>query len=153
MFSTSPKVSRDREAALRRIPMFAELSPAELARVASQMAEIELPAGATLMTQHERGREAVIIADGLAEVCVDGRPVTSVSSGDLVGELALLDSGPRTATVTALTRIRAYVLDPRQFSVLFENPKSARWIATELARRLREVNAHVRAADNVALAG
>jgi len=135
------RMPRERETALRRIPMFADLSPAELTRVASQLAEIELPAGTTLMTQHERGREAVIIADGVAEISVDGQPISSASSGDLVGELALLDSGPRTATVTALTRVRAYVLDPREFAVLFESPKSARWIAAELARRLRDANA------------
>ncbi|MDT4939127.1 MAG: family transcriptional regulator, cyclic receptor protein [Pseudonocardiales bacterium] len=150
MFATrTHRVSRTRQAALRRIPMFAELSPAELARIASQMAEIEVPAGSTLMTEREHGREALIIADGLAEISIDGRPVSSVSAGDLVGEVALLDSGPRTATVTALTNLRVYVLDPRQFSILFESPQSARWIATELARRLRELAEHSRTASGV----
>jgi CRP-like cAMP-binding protein len=146
MFRKPPaRMSRDREVALRRIPMFANLSGPELVRVASHMAEIDLPAGATLMTQREHAREAVIIADGLAEVSVDGEPVSSVSAGDLVGEQALLDNGTRTATVTALTRVRAYVLDSREFAVLFESPTSARWIATELARRLRERNNQVAA--------
>jgi len=152
MFGNSPaRLSRDREVALRRIPMFQDLSGAELARAASHLAEIDVAAGTTLMTQHEHGREAVIIADGVAEVSIDGRAVSSVSSGDLVGEVALLDNGPRTATVTALTRVRAYVLDPREFSALFESPRSARWIATELARRLREQSANVPAANNASL--
>jgi CRP-like cAMP-binding protein len=120
--------------------MFVELSPAELARVSSQLAEIDLPVGTTIMSQHQHGREAVIIVDGLAEVSVDGRTVATVSSGSLVGEQALLDNRPRTATVTALTRVRAFVLNPREFSVLFEHEQSARWIATELARRLRDAS-------------
>lgn len=144
--------SRSRLDSLRRIPVFAGLSDATLAHLDSQMAEIELPAGATLMSEHERGREALIIADGLAEVSVDGRPVSSVAAGDLVGEMALLDSGPRTATVTALTSVRIYVLDARQFEVLFEHPDTARWIATALARRVRELDERFRVASAVRVA-
>lgn len=145
MLRTRPhRSSRSRLDSLRQIPVFADLSEVALAHLDAQMAEIELPAGATLMSEGERGREALIIADGLAEVSVDGRAVTSVSAGDLVGETALLDSGPRTATVTALTPVRLYVLDARQFAVLFEHPDIARWIASALVRRIRELDERVR---------
>jgi CRP-like cAMP-binding protein len=105
------------------------------------------------MTQCEHGSEAVIIVDGVAGISVDGRPVSSASRGDLVGETSLLDGGPRTATVTALTDLRAYVLDSRQFAALFENPVSARWIAGALARRTRELDERSRAASAAAFAG
>jgi CRP-like cAMP-binding protein len=119
--------------------MFAELSDVALARIDSGMVEIGVAAGSILTTENEYGREAFIIADGIAEVRVGGRAVSSVGAGDLVGEMSLLDSGPRTATVVALTPLRVYVLDPRQFTVLFADPTSAQWIAAKLSQRLREV--------------
>jgi CRP-like cAMP-binding protein len=126
-----------RRAALHAVPMFAALSNAALRRLDAQMTEIEVPAGTVLARQHESGREAFIIAAGRAAIIVDGTVVSSAAAGDLIGEVALLDSGPRTATVTALTAMRLYVLDPSQFSALFEEPETSRWIATHLARRLR----------------
>jgi len=153
MFRTRPhRVSRSRLDSLRQIPVFADLPDATLAHLDSQMAEVALPAGATLVTENTRGREAFIMADGLAEVSVEGRAVTSVAAGDLVGEMSLLDSGPRTATVTALTPVRLYVLDARQFAVLFEHPDTARWIATALARRVRELDERFRMAPAAGLA-
>jgi CRP-like cAMP-binding protein len=153
MLRTRPhRTARSRLDSLRQIPTLAELPDATLAHLDSQMAEVELPAGATLVTEHARGREAFIIADGLAEVSVDGRPITSVTVGDLVGEMSLLDNGPRTATVTALTPVRIYVLDARQFAVLFEHPVTARWIATALARRIRELDERSRVASAAGLA-
>lgn len=123
---------------LRQLPIFAGLSDSVLARVDSRMSERTVPAGSVVIRQGEPAREAILIADGRAAVSVDGQTVGSVSAGDLVGETALLDSGPRTATVLALTDLRIYVLDPSEFRALFEDPDAARWIATRLARRLRE---------------
>ena len=123
--------------ALRAVPMFAALPNAALRRVDAQMTELRVPAGTVLTRQHEFGREAFIIAEGRAAIIVDGTIVSSAAAGDLIGEVALLDSGPRTATVTALTAMRVYVLDPAQFGALFEEPDTSRWIAAHLARRLR----------------
>ncbi len=71
-------------------------------------------------------------------ICVDGQFVTSVGVGELIGEIALLGDGRRTATVSALTAMRVYVLDPRQFRALFDEPATGTWIAANLANRLRE---------------
>lgn len=122
---------------LRRIPMFGGLSDAALARIDSRMSETTVAEGAVLMHEGQPAREAFIIAEGRAAISVGGRPVGSVSVGDLVGETALLDGGPRTATVVALTDLRIYVLDPAEFRTLFEDPATARWIAANLAQRLR----------------
>ena len=126
-----------RFAALRAVPMFADLPEAALRRVDRQLAELDLPAGTVLTRQDDLGREVFVIVEGLAAISVDGKPVCGASAGDLIGEISLLDSGPRTATVTALTPMRVYVLDPRQFGALFEEPQTSRWIATHLAKRLR----------------
>ena len=125
---------------LRGMEMFAALSDAELARVDAHVSEARVDAGTTLMAQGDPGREALIVVDGVAEVRVDGVIVGSVSSGDLVGETALLDLGPRTATVVALTPMRLYVLDPSEFAWLFSQPEAGRWIASHLAHRLREAS-------------
>jgi CRP-like cAMP-binding protein len=126
-----------RPAALRALPMFGPLSDKALQRVDGQLAEVEVPAGTVLVRQHDIGREALIVADGRAAICVNGEIVASVGPGELIGEIALLDNGLRTATVTALTAMRIYVLDPRQFCALFDEPETGRWIAANLAARLR----------------
>jgi CRP-like cAMP-binding protein len=130
-------VPTSRITTLRRIPMFDGLSDAALARIDSRMSETTVAEGSVLMHEGQPAREAFIIAEGRAAIAVGGRPVGSVSVGDLVGETALLDGGPRTATVVALTDLRIYVLDPAEFHTLFEDPATARWIAARLAQRLR----------------
>jgi CRP-like cAMP-binding protein len=117
--------------------MFSALSDGALERIDARMVEVRVAAGTVLMTQGERGREAFIVADGIAEVRVAGRIVSSVRTGDLVGEMSLLDGSPRTATVIALTPMRILVLDPSQFGELFTDPGTAQWIAANLAQRLR----------------
>ena len=82
-------------------------------------------------------RRGFVIADGVAAIYFNGVLIGSVGSGDLVGELALLDNGPRTATVVSLTPMRIYVLDPSEFASLFNQPEAGRWIASYLAHRLR----------------
>ncbi|MDP9094640.1 MAG: cyclic nucleotide-binding domain-containing protein [Actinomycetota bacterium] len=139
MFTRSHRISRTRATTLRATPMFAHVSDAALARIDSSMVEIVVEAGSVLTTENDYRREAFIVVDGIAEVRVAGRAVSSVGPGDLVGEMALLDGGPRSATVVALTPLRVYVLDPRQFTELFADPASAAWIAAKLSQRLREV--------------
>jgi CRP-like cAMP-binding protein len=79
-----------------------------------------------------------VIADGKAEVVIDDDPIGVVGPGECVGEMALLDRGPRTATVTAQTPMSVYVVSTGEFQALLEvSPIIARKIATTLARRLR----------------
>ena len=128
--------------------MFAGLSDAALRGIDRHVAELAVRAGTVLTRQHERGREAFIVIEGRAGVAVDGRPVSSVAAGELIGEIGLLDGGRRTATVTALTPMRLYVLDATQFGVLFDEPQTSRWIAAQLARRLRTDDADRRLAGH-----
>ena len=89
---------------LRGVPMFAGLTDDEVGHIDSHLSERTVRADKTLMTEGEPGREAFVIADGVAAIYVNGVLIGSVGSGDLVGELALLDNGPRTATVVSLSR-------------------------------------------------
>jgi CRP/FNR family cyclic AMP-dependent transcriptional regulator len=123
--------------------MFAGLSDSALRRLDARMAEAVVEAGTVFISEHAPAREAFIVIEGQAAIVANGEPVATASAGDLIGELSLLDPGPRTATVVALTPMRMYVLDPREFAVLFDDPESARWIAATLARRLREATHHL----------
>jgi CRP/FNR family cyclic AMP-dependent transcriptional regulator len=138
MFISRHRIPVTRINALRGVPMFVGLPDAALARIDGHMVEIDVEDGTTLIRENERGSEAFIVAEGIAEVRRGGVAMSSVAAGDLIGEVSLLDNGPRTATVVALTAMRLYVLDPRQFSALFDHPQTARWIAGNLAIRLRQ---------------
>ena len=82
------------------------------------MTRTEIPPGRAFIREGHLGREAVIIADGLARVTMGGQEVAAVGRGDVVGEMAVLDGGPRSATVTALTPVAAYVCTPAELTAL-----------------------------------
>lgn len=105
-------------ASLRELDLFAECSDDELRSADALMTRTEIPPGQTFIREGHLGREAVIIADGLAQVTMGGQEVAAVGRGDVVGEMAVLDGGPRSATVTALTPIAAYVCTPAELTAL-----------------------------------
>ena len=88
--------------------MFSACSKKELQAVAQASDQVELAAGRSLCEQGSIGLAAFIILEGSAEVKRNGRKVATLGPGDTSGELALLDHGPRTATVTAATRSRCW---------------------------------------------
>lgn len=126
---------------LAHIPIFAGLSKRDLQRIARASDEVELEAGATLVDQGELGREAFFVIEGAATVRRNGRKVGTLGPGDAIGELALLDHGPRTATVTADTEMTVLVLSAREFSgVLEQVPSLAGKLLAQLAQRVRELD-------------
>jgi CRP-like cAMP-binding protein len=117
---------------------FRGCSPRQLAQIASLAAEVELERGAVLCAQGGVGREAFIILEGAADVHVGDRVVASVGPGDVVGEMAVLDRGPRSATVTATTPLSALVFTAGELSNLIEDvPPAARHLLVSVSRRLR----------------
>ena len=103
---------------------------------------MHLAAGKTLCEQGNIGREAFIIVDGTAKVVRNGRAVATLGSGDCFGELALLDHGPRTATVTATTDLDVLVIGAREFaSILDDIPAISHKMLKALAARIRELDA------------
>ena len=131
--------SKDTKAVvLARCSIFSGLSKRELRQLASASEDIEVPAGKVLAREGRPGTEFFVIAEGEAEVTRDGKRLATLSGNDFFGEIALLDGGPRTATVTATTPLRAFILTTRAFwSVLNENQAVAQKILRAVARRFR----------------
>ena len=91
------------------------------------------------MRQGDPGREAFVIADGRAKATIRGKMSATLGPGECFGEMALLHSAPRSATVTAESDMRLLVLGSRQFSELIESvPLVGRRVMGALAERLRE---------------
>lgn len=128
---------------MRAVPLFAGLLPSEVARVALVMNPLPVSAGDVICAEGEPGHEFYVIASGEAIVERAGAPVAKLGAGDHFGELALLDRGPRSATVRAVTDGRLYVLHERSFAaVLNEVPALAQKLLAALAARVREADAH-----------
>jgi CRP-like cAMP-binding protein len=127
---------------VRRVPLFAGLLPSELDRIALVMHPMEAAAGHVFCVEGEPGHEFFVIAAGEAVVERAGRAIGKLGAGDHFGELALLDRGPRLATVRALTDVNCYVLNETSFAtVLTELPALAQKLLASLATRLREAEA------------
>jgi CRP-like cAMP-binding protein len=126
---------------LGSVPLFSACSKKELQAIARASVEVDIPDGRTFVEQGETGREAFIIIDGKADVARNGRKIATLGTGDCVGELALLDRGPRTASVTAKGPLKLLVLGPREFSgLLDEVPTLTHKLLSALATRVRELD-------------
>ena len=102
-------------ALLRSSATFGLLGAPGLERVARGMAPVVVERGSTLIRRGEAGDTAYVVADGEVDVSIDGRKLATLRRGDIVGEIALLRGGPRTADVAALTDSRLYSLDRDAF--------------------------------------
>ena len=123
--------------ALKRSPLFEGLSRRELAQVARLTDDLEVPEGTVLCEEGSRGQEFFIILDGEATVTRGGERLGTVGSGDFFGEIALLERVKRTATVTAATSLRFFVVSEHVFqSVLDTDPAVERKVLRTVVRRL-----------------
>jgi CRP/FNR family transcriptional regulator, cyclic AMP receptor protein len=124
---------------IRNVPLFTACTTKELQTIARATDEITLPAGHVLTDQGQTGREAFIIVDGSATVRRNGKKVATLGKGAVVGELSLLDHGPRTATVTTDEETTVLVLDQRHFlAVLDDVPALSHKLLATLASKVRE---------------
>ena len=111
---------------LRQVRCLADCSDDELASINELMHEVSIDAGETLTRQGEAGRDFVMIMEGHASVARDGQEIAGVMEGSFVGELSLLDHTSQTATVTAMTPLRACVLNATEFQSLLERAPTLR---------------------------
>jgi CRP/FNR family transcriptional regulator, cyclic AMP receptor protein len=136
LFSQDTKVQ-----ALKGVPLFAALSSKELVQSG---AGLRGPGGRAGQGPVQGGRDqARVLCAHRRKVQVSrkGRRVATLTGGDFVGEIALVTELPRTATVTAETPVRLFVLTSREFhAVLDRNPKVERKVLRALARRLAETS-------------
>ena len=130
----------DRLNLLGGVSLFSGCSKREIQRIASLTTPVNAHEGETLVKEGKPGGEMFVIVSGSAIVTLKGRKLARLLPGDIFGEMALLDHGPRAATVTAETPMSLYLLDPREFaSLLDEVPSIGRKILGSLANRLYEV--------------
>lgn len=123
------------------LPIFSACSKKELQKIAKATVEIQVPAGKEFVTQGDVGREAFIVVDGEASVRRNDRKVATLGPGTAIGEMALLDKGPRTASVVADTDMTLLVLGSREFAgVLDEVPSMARKMLKVLSQRVRDLD-------------
>ena len=123
--------------ALRRAPLFEGLSRKELEQLAKLADDLEVDAGRVLTREGDRGREFFVILEGEVDISRGGRTIATRGAGDFIGEIAILEEIPRTATVTAKTPLRFFVLTAQAFrSLVDENPEVERKVLRTLARRL-----------------
>jgi CRP-like cAMP-binding protein len=125
-------------ALLKGVPLFADLTDRELEQVSGLCNEVDLPAGRALTREGDFGHEFFVIIEGRVEVDREGRHLTTLGPGDFLGEIALIDLGPRTATATCETDCRLLVLDRREFnSIMAASSTIQAAILRALARRVR----------------
>ena len=133
-------------ASLRKIPLFEQLADDDLEEIASHLIERSFPRNATVMEEGLPGDYMYVIREGRVKVTKlsgDGREkiLELLEAGDFFGEMSLLDSAPRSASVKALTDVRIQALARNDFlNVLRRSPDLALAVIQELTRRLRQVD-------------
>jgi len=124
--------------ALAGVPLFSGLSKRHLKHVAALAREEEFDEGETLAEQGEPGETFYVLMQGEAKVERGGRKIAQLLPGDFFGEIALIDGGPRTATVVAETPIQTMTIHRKRFQkMLEEDPSIVVQMLEELSRRLR----------------
>lgn len=127
---------------LKAVPLFAHCTAKELAFIATQVEDMDFPAGKVLCREGQSGGDFFILTSGAAEVTRGTKQITEMVPGDFFGEIALVDGGKRTATVTTTVPSRCLVLGPRQFqNVLHQDADIAHSIMKALTLRVREAGA------------
>jgi CRP/FNR family cyclic AMP-dependent transcriptional regulator len=123
---------------LHNVPIFSDCSPKDLSAVARGLKEVNHKAGTVIAREGDPGVGLFVIVDGQAKVTIGGKLKTKLGPGDFFGEIALLDGGPRTATVTAENDVKLLGLTEWVFrGLLLEHPAIAVKTLQAMAGRLR----------------
>jgi CRP-like cAMP-binding protein len=122
---------------LKRVPLFADCSKAELRELARNADEIDLRQGTVMTREGRAGREFFVLVSGEAQVTQKGKKIATLSGGDWFGEIALLTDTPRTATVTATSPVNVLVLTDRRFRTVVDTmPSIALKVLSSVSARL-----------------
>ena len=129
--------------ALRNVPLFSGLGERDLGRLADRFRERRFAAGEPVVREGATGTSFFVIGEGSATVSVGGDEKATLGPGDYFGEIALVDEGVRSASITASTDLRCYFLTPWEFRPLVEEHPQLAWtLLQNLARRLRAAQEH-----------
>jgi CRP/FNR family transcriptional regulator, cyclic AMP receptor protein len=125
---------------LKRVPLFKQLQERELKTLAMNFTDRAFKSGQELTAEGKGAAGFFVIESGEAVVTVDGEERRTLGPGDYFGEIALINSGSRTATITATSDGKSYGLTPWQFRPLVEEHASIAWPLLEaMAARVREL--------------
>jgi pyruvate,water dikinase len=123
---------------LESVPLFANLGKHEIAHISRLFKERRFPAGETITQEGAGGGAFFVIDSGEASVAVHGKQVATFKKGDYFGEIALIDEGARSATVTATTDVVCHGLTYWEFRPLVQHNAAISWnLLQTLAKRLR----------------
>jgi CRP-like cAMP-binding protein len=125
---------------LAAVPLFAQLTRRDLDHVAEMTDDLHVAAGRTIAREGEPAHVAYVIISGQAAISVDGERVGTLGPGEMVGEMGLIDGGPRAATVTAETDMDVYVIEPGRFGPLLDRPGIAKALLLATIKRLRQAD-------------
>ena len=123
---------------IARIPLFADLEPRELEKLADAFKERRYSAGDTIASEGQSGAGFFVIGEGTATVTVGGEERGKLGPGDYFGEIALIDEGARTASLTAESDMVCYGMTFWEFRPIVESDARIAWkLLQALARKLR----------------
>ena len=125
--------------ALERVPLLSEVSKRDRRALASSMKEQRIAAGKQLLVEGRRGVGFFVIAEGSAAVSIGGEVIRMLGPGDYFGEMALVDGGTRSATVTADSEMTVLAMSSWTFKGFVQDNPSVAWALLQtMAQRLRE---------------
>jgi CRP/FNR family transcriptional regulator, cyclic AMP receptor protein len=128
-------------ARLEQIPLFADRSAEEREALAGCMREVTVEAGSSLVTQGDNAYELFVIEAGDAEVRKDDKVVRTLGPGDVVGEIGLLATGTRTASVVATSPLRLLAMFTREYKQLEGRmPELTTSLRETMAKRVAETS-------------
>ena len=128
-------------AALQASELFRDLPQKQLKTICDAGKKMSFQAGAEVVAEGEGAGRFFLILDGTAEVIAHGVHRAELGPGDAVGELALLDGGPRSATVKAIGDLRTFSLASWNFRTFLGEPEVMSAVINVLCRRLRSAGA------------
>jgi len=129
---------RDPVAALQRVELFSDMNRRQAEQIARLLKERQFRKGDTVIMEGSGGAAFFLVESGYVTVSSKGVELATLGPGDYFGEIALIDGGPRSATVTAATDLTCYGLTFWEFRPLIENNGTIAWkLLQALARRLR----------------
>jgi CRP/FNR family transcriptional regulator, cyclic AMP receptor protein len=123
---------------LSQVPLFSGCSRRDLQTIARVVKDIDHAAGTVIAREGEPGVGLFVIVEGTADVTIGDKRKATLGPGDFFGEIALLDGGPRTATVTATSDVQLLGLTEWAFrGLMAEHPSIAVKTLQQMAARLR----------------